>query len=328
MPLLDIRNLTIEMDMAEGRVKAVDRVSLTINEGKVRGLIGESGSGKSLIGKAIVGISKPNWRITADRLRLGDIDLMNLSERERRRVMREDIAMIFQDPATCLDPSEEVGTQLEKSIPTDNFKGGFWRRFQWRKKQAQALLHKVGIKDHRHVMQSYPYELSQGVCQQVMIAMAIAGKPKLLIADEPSASMDPNTASQILKLLKRLNQTNNMTILLVSNDFATVRELAQDVSIIYCGQIVEVAQTKEIISRAFHPYTQALLDALPEQRRQSAAKTPMKNLAGSVPLLQHLPIGCRLGPRCPHAQKQCVEQPVLQKKRSHLFACHFPLKQE
>ena len=183
MPLLDIRNLTIEIDTPQGKVKAVDRVSLTLNEGEIRGLVGESGSGKSLVAKVIVGIQKDNWTVRADRMRFNDMDLLTMAPKERRRIMGREIAMIFQDPISCLDPSEEIGTQLEEAIPTSAFAGKFWQRFQWRKKRAIALLHRVGVKDHRKVMRAYPHELSDGMCQKVMIAMAIANQPRLLVAD-------------------------------------------------------------------------------------------------------------------------------------------------
>lgn len=259
MPLLDIRHLTIEIETPQGLVKAVDRMSLTLNEGEIRGLVGESGSGKSLVAKAIVGVSKDNWRITADRMRLGNIDLLQLTPKERRRVIARDIAMIFQEPSTCLDPSEEVGRQLIESIPSRAFEGKWWERFKWRKKQAIALLHKVGIKDHKRLMGSYPYELTDGECQKVMIAMAIATKPKLLIADEPTNDLDPITQSQILRLLSRMNQLNNTTILLIGHDLATITQWAGRITVMYCGQSVESADTSKIIAAPKHPYTDACL---------------------------------------------------------------------
>lgn len=165
MPLLDIRHLTIELETPQGMVKAVDRMSLTINEGEIRGLVGESGSGKSLVAKAILGITKDNWKITADRMRLGNIDLLALSPKQRRRVIGREMAMIFQEPSTCLDPSEQVGQQLEEAIPSKYFSGKWWQRWNWRKRGAIALLHKVGIKEHKRVMRCYPYELTAGECQ-------------------------------------------------------------------------------------------------------------------------------------------------------------------
>ncbi|GAJ75905.1 LOW QUALITY PROTEIN: peptide transport system ATP-binding protein SapD [Vibrio sp. JCM 18905] len=309
-------------------VKAVDRMSLTLNEGEIRGLVGESGSGKSLVAKAIVGVSKDNWRITADRMRLAILTCFSLRQKSRRRVIARDIAMIFQEPSTCLDPSEEVGRQLIESIPSRAFEGKWWERFKWRKKQAIALLHKVGIKDHKRLMGSYLYELTDGECQKVMIAMAIATKPKLLIADEPTNDLDPITQSQILRLLSRMNQLNNTTILLIGHDLATITQWAGRITVMYCGQSVESADTSKIIAAPKHPYTDALLKAMPDFNDWVPHKQKLQSLPGSIPPLQHLPIGCRLGPRCPYAQKQCVEIPHTRRIKNHKFNCHFPLNTE
>ncbi len=156
MPLLDIRHLTIEFRTNEGWVKAVDRVSLTLTEGEIRGLVGESGSGKSLIAKAICGVTKDNWRVTADRMRFDDIDLLRLSNRERRKLIGHNVSMIFQEPQSCLDPSERIGQQLIQSIPGWTYKGRWWQRLGWRKRRAIELLHRVGIKDHKDAMRSFP----------------------------------------------------------------------------------------------------------------------------------------------------------------------------
>ncbi|OEF08306.1 peptide ABC transporter ATP-binding protein [Vibrio genomosp. F10] len=328
MPLLDIRHLTIEIDTPQGLVKAVDRMSLTLNEGEIRGLVGESGSGKSLVAKAIVGVCKDNWKVTADRMRFGNIDLLQLAPRERRKVIARDIAMIFQEPSTCLDPSEKIGRQLIESIPSRTFKGRWWERLKWRKKQAVTLLHKVGIKDHKSLMESYPYELTDGECQKVMIAMAIATKPKILIADEPTNDLDPITQSQILRLLSRMNQLHNTTIMLVGHDLATITQWATRITVMYCGQSVESASTKKILSAPKHPYTSALLKAVPDFSDWIPHKQKLQSLPGSIPPLQHLPIGCRLGPRCPYAQKQCVMIPPTRRIKQHKFACHFPLNME
>lgn len=313
MPLLDFRHLTIEIETPHGLVKAVDRMSLTIQEGDIRGLVGESGSGKSLVAKAIVGICKDNWRVSADRMRFGDVDLLQLTPKERRKVIAKDVAMIFQEPSTCLDPSEAVGSQLAESIPSKTFQGRWWQRLKWRKKQATALLHKVGIKDHKRVMSSYPYELTDGECQKVMIAMAIAAKPRLLIADEPTNDLDPITQSQILRLLSRMNQVHNTTILLIGHDLTTITQWATRITVMYCGQSVESAATEQILKAPKHPYTIALLKAMPDFSNWIPHKQKLQSLPGSIPALQHLPIGCRLGPRCPYAQRQCVEIPYSKK---------------
>ncbi|MCE0492652.1 peptide ABC transporter ATP-binding protein [Vibrio salinus] len=328
MPILDIRHLTIEIDTPQGIVKAVDRMSLTMNEGEIRGLVGESGSGKSLIAKAVVGLCKDQWRITADRMRLGNVDLLQLTPKERRRVIARDIAMIFQEPSTCLDPSDTLGKQLIEAIPSRAFNGAWWQRLAWRKKQAIALLHKVGIKDHSRVMDCYPYELTEGECQKVMIAMAIAAKPKILIADEPTNDLDPITQSQILRLLSRMNQVDNTTILLIGHDLTTITQWANRITVMYCGQSVESATTEQIITEPKHPYTLALLTAMPDFSDAIPHKQKLHSLPGTIPPLQHLPIGCRLGPRCPLAQRKCIVVPESTIIKRHKYACHFPLNTE
>ncbi|CAI0757469.1 Glutathione import ATP-binding protein GsiA [Serratia fonticola] len=328
MPLLDIRNLTIEFMTAEGPVKAVDRVSMTLTEGEVRGLVGESGSGKSLIAKAICGVTKDNWRVTADRFRFDDIDLLQLSPRERRKLVGHNVSMIFQEPQSCLDPSESIGRQLAQAIPGWTYKGRWWQRFNWRKRRAIELLHRVGIKDHLDIMGSFPYELTEGECQKVMIAIALANQPRLLIADEPTNAMEPTTQAQIFRLLARLNQNNNTTILLISHDLQMMSKWADRVNVLYCGQTVESAQCEDLLAAPHHPYTQALIRAMPDFGRSLPHKSRMNTLPGAIPSLEHLPIGCRLGPRCPYAQKQCIETPRLRPVKNHLFACHFPLNME
>lgn len=328
MPLLDIRNLTIEFMTADGWVKAVDRVSMTLNEGEIRGLVGESGSGKSLIAKAICGITRDNWRATADRMRFDDIDLLRLSPRQRRRLMGYNVSMIFQEPQSCLDPSEKIGRQLIQNIPGWTYKGRWWRRFGWRTRRAIELLHRVGIKDHRDIMNSYPYELTEGECQKVMIAIALANQPRLLIADEPTNAMEPTTQSQIFRLLTRLNQNNNTTILLISHDLQMLSQWADKINVMYCGQTVESATSEELITSPHHPYTQALIRAIPDFGSPMPHKSRLNTLPGAIPVLEQLPMGCRLGPRCPYAQRECIEAPWLEGSKSHFYACHFPLNME
>ncbi len=328
MPLIDIRHITIEINTPQGTVKAVDRMSLTINTGEIRGLVGESGSGKSLIAKAIVGTEKETWKITADRMRYGEIDLLQLSKKERRKLIAKEIGMIFQEPSSCLDPSDTIGEQLAEAIPKEAFEGKWWQRFSWREEYARALLHKVGIKDHKRIMNAYPYELTDGECQKIMIAMAIVAKPKLLIADEPTNDLDPYTQSQILRLLHRMNQVQDTTILLIGHDLSTITQWADRITVMYCGQSVESAATEAILGRPKHPYTSALINAIPDFAEDSAHKQKLASLPGAIPALQHLPIGCRLGPRCPYAQKACVKMPRSKKIKDHKYSCHFPLNTE
>ncbi|MFP3029551.1 MAG: oligopeptide/dipeptide ABC transporter ATP-binding protein [Arsenophonus sp.] len=327
MPLLDIRNLTIEFMTTKGPVKAVDNVSLQLNDGEIRGLAGESSSGKSLIAKAICGVTKDNLKMNADRFHFLDIDLLKLSERQRRRVIGHNISMIFQEPQSCLDPAENIGKQLIQSIPEWTFKGRWCRRFRWRRiRRAIELLHRVGIKDHDNIMYSYPYELTEGECQKVMIAIALANHPRLLIADEPTNAMESTTQAQIFRLLDGLNQNNNMTILLISHNIQIMRKLVDRISVLYCGQIVESATPEELLIRPHHPYTQALIRTVPDFGSQLRHKSRLKpTLPGTIPSLDHLPIGCRLGPRCPYAQKTCIITPPIRLIKNRAFACHFPL---
>lgn len=328
MPLLDIRNLTIELMTSEGLVKAVDRVNLILNEGEIRGLVGESGSGKSLVAKAICGMSKDNWRITADRMRFGDVDLMRITPFQRRRLIGQHVSMIFQEPQSCLDPSARIGRQIMQAIPGWTWKGRWYQKPGWRYRRAIELLHKVGIKDHRDIMRSFPWELSDGECQKVMIAIAIANQPRLLIADEPTNAMEATTQAQIFRLLRGLNQNHNTTILLISHDLRTLSQWCGRINVMYCGQTMETAASEELIARPHHPYTQALIRAMPDFNRALPHKSRLNALAGAIPLLEHLPPGCRFGPRCPYAQKKCLETPRLSGTKMHLYACHFPLNQE
>ncbi|WKX25241.1 putrescine export ABC transporter ATP-binding protein SapD [Tatumella ptyseos] len=329
MPLLDIRNLTIEFVNDNKPIKAVDRVNLLLNEGEILGLVGESGSGKSLVAKAICGVTSDNWRITADRMRFGDIDLLRLSPRERRKIIGRHISMIFQEPQACLDPSASIGRQLKQAIPGETFKGPWYKRLlPWRKARVIDILHRVGIRDHRDIMRSYPYALTEGECQKVMIAIALASQPKLLIADEPTNAMESTTQDQIFRLLRRLNQNNNTTVLLISHDLRTVSQWSNRIQVLYCGQTVEAAASKELIATPHHPYTQALMRAMPDFGQPLPHKSRLNTLNGSIPSLEHLPLGCRLGPRCPYGQRECIVRPPLTGTKHHQYACHFPLNIE
>ncbi|ACJ29958.1 Oligopeptide/dipeptide ABC transporter, ATP-binding protein [Shewanella piezotolerans WP3] len=327
MPLLDIRNLTIELDTPHGRVKALERVSLTINPGELHGLVGESGSGRSLLARAILGVPGHNWTITADRMMWDGQNLMEMSTKQRRNLMGSEIAMIFQDPTSSLDPAISVGSQIIEAMPIDKSLP-FWKRGKVRKKNAEKWLHKVGIKNTDKVMESYAWELSEGECQKVMIAMAVANQPRLLIADEPTDSMELSTQAQIFRLLSKLNQLQNVSILLISHELETLSGWCDQLTVLYCGQVMESGPTSELIAQPFHPYTKALVENAPDYSGELPHKSMMQTLPGSAPALQHLPIGCRLGPRCPQAQKKCVGQPSLCHKKDRYFACHFPYHNE
>lgn len=322
MALLDIRHLSIEMDSPNGRIKMVDDINLTIDSGKICGLVGESGSGKSLIAKVICGLVKDEWIITADRFRFNDIELLKLSPYQRRKLVGDNIAMIFQDPLSCLDPSQRIGRQLMKTI---RFKGKWWQYFSWKKRKMIELLHKVGIKDHNDIMRSYPADITEGEAQKVMIAMAVANQPRLLVADEPTNTMEPTTQLQVYRLLSGMNKNLGTSILLVSNDMLSIHKWVDSFNILYCGQTVELADKNTLLEKPYHPYTSALLHSVPDFVNPLPFKGQLNSLKGSVPMLQDMPIGCRLGPRCPFAQRKCVQKPPLRKVKQHEFACHFPL---
>ena len=329
MALLDIKNLTLEIDAAGGWIKALEKVNLTLDAGEIRALVGESGSGKSLIVKAIVGAVPEHWKITADRMTWKGQDLLTMSDLERRKIMRNDIAVIFQNPVNSLDPSATLGEQLMESIPGNLLdKGWYWQRAQQRRKIAVKLLHKVGIKDHELCLQSYPHQIADDICQKFLIATALVSAPQLLIADDPTRGMEITTKTQILKLLTRLNKTRELSILFVSHDLLAISSMANSMTVLYCGQTVESGRMNQLRKRPLHPYTKALLDSAPSFRQDLPPKSPLTALEGTIPALQHLPIGCRLGPRCPRAQRECVKVPEMRRIHEHHYSCHFPLHRD
>lgn len=326
MLLLDIRNLTLELATPEGPIRAVDRINLTLREGEVRGLVGESGSGKSLIAKAIMGVLHQRWHMTADRFTWCGQDLSRLPYEQQRAIISRDIAMIYQEPSRSMDPTAPIGEQLMESIPDHLLTHlHWWQKAFHRRSRAKALLHKVGIKDHQAVWHSYPYQLSEGICQKISIAMAIAKDPKLLIADEPTTALESTTQAQLFRLLASFNQLKGMSILLISHELETVARITDSISVLYCGQLVEAGETTALLKRPRHPYTDALIKSVPEFQPELQFKQALYALPGSIPTLQHLPIGCRLGPRCPNARRECVKTPLLERQQNHYFSCHFPL---
>jgi oligopeptide/dipeptide ABC transporter, ATP-binding protein, C-terminal domain len=326
MVLLDIRNLRIDIKTSNGLIRIVDNVSFTLNEGEICGLVGESGSGKSLIAKVICNAFKDSWIVTADRFRFNDVELLKLTPTQRRQIVGKEISMVFQDPLTSLDPSQKIGKQLIQNIPGWTFKGHWWQRlFGWRKRRAIELLHRVGIKEHKDIMRSYPHELTEGEGQKVMIAIAVANQPRLLIADEPANSVESITRVQIFKLLSSMNQNQGTSILLASNDINSISEWCDAFVVLYCGQNSESGPREAILENPHHPYTQALLHSIPDFTQPLPFKSQLGTLKGSVPLLEEMPLGCRLGPRCPFAQKKCITKPTALRVKQHEFYCHFPI---
>lgn len=326
MNLIDIRNLSIDLKTPNGLVRAVDRVSLCMKEGEVRGLLGESGSGKSLLAQAIMGVLDERWVVSADRFHWLGNDLLRLSFDERKKVITSHVAMIFQEPMSCLDPTNTVGEQLEEAVDNKQLTGFFWQKRKQRKLAVTKLLHKVGIKNHVKCINSYPHQLTEALCQRVMIAIALARRPLLLIADEPTAAMEMTNQSQIFRLLASLNQLKNMSILLISHDLENITHWTNTITVMYSGQFVEAGTTSQIFNTPYHPYTRALVESSTKTNANLAPKTRLAALPGSIPVLSHLPIGCRLGPRCPRAQKKCVVAPKIISIQGHQVSCHFSLR--
>ncbi|WP_298441940.1 oligopeptide/dipeptide ABC transporter ATP-binding protein [uncultured Ferrimonas sp.] len=327
MQLLDIRNLTIELDTPHGRYVALEKFSLKMSEGEIHGLVGESGSGKSLLAKAILGITDRRTHVRADRLNWNGKNMLAMTNRERRQLMTNEIAMIFQEPAACLDPTANIGSQLIESMP-HKAETPWWKRKSEQRKLAIQLLHKVGVKDHSRLLEAYPWELTESQAHKVMLAMALARKPKLIIADEPTTGLETATQAQIFRMLEKMNQLHNVAILFISHDLHSVGRWSDRVTVLYCGHLMESSSGKKVLEQFKHPYTQALLNSSLSSQLDLTKKADLPALRGAVPLLQHLPVGCRLGPRCPHAQKECVKPPVIRTVNGHAFRCHFPLEQE
>lgn len=326
--LLDIRNLTIRTQTNTGLVNVLDRVNLQINEGEIHTLVGESGSGKSLIARAIMGFLSPRWQITADRVWFESTDLLNLTPQQRRNIIGVDIAMIFQDAKSYLDPNITIGEQLNEAVLDRDLTGSWWQRRGQRKQKVITLLHRVGIKNHADMMRSYAHELSEGAAQKIMIASAIAHRPKLLIADEPTSTMEPATRQQIYRLLAQFHARYGMSMLMISQDLGAIMPQTERISMIYSGQLMESGAADALLSRPHHPYTEALLSTSLYRQAESEPRTKLPTLAGVEPTLQHLPIGCRLGPRCPYAKPECIKFPSVTKIRDHYFACHHPVNRE
>ena len=325
MNLIDIRNLSITLETPQEQIVVVERVSLVMQDGEMRGLVGESGSGKSLLGRAIMGLLPAKWKVRADRLFFAGEDLQLMTLEERRLFMGKNAAMIFQQPSRYIDPSAKIGEQLLEALPQKRAHGfAFWKRSEQRLEQIAGLLHKAGIRDHERIINAYAHELSEGLCQKIMIAMALANEPMLLIADEPTSSMEATTKIQIYKLMAKMNQLSKLSILHITNELETAANWTDMATIMYCGQVVESGPTRVLVKQPHHPYTHALASLVNQDQ-----KSGMPNvLSGSMPTLQHLPMGCRLAPRCPRAHKACIETPSTRFLRNRSYRCHAPMNLE
>lgn len=312
MPLLNIRNLHVRF----GAFPAVDGVDLTLEPGELLGIVGESGSGKSVAMLALMGLIDPPGRVTADAIEFHGRDLLRLSAKERRRLIGREVAMVFQDALSSLNPSYTVGAQIAEVL-----KAHLGLRGAAARQRVVELLELVEIPDAANRAEAYPHQLSGGMNQRVMIAMAIACGPKLLIADEPTTALDVTIQAQIMTLLLKLQREQGMGLIMITHDLAIVAEMAQRVAVMYAGQIVETGPVPGLFDRPRHPYTNALLAAIPEHN-QGARR--LSALPGIVPGALDRPAGCLLAPRCPRVQPRCVaERPAL----ANGVRCFFPVEE-
>jgi dipeptide transport system ATP-binding protein len=293
MSLLEIQNLSVRF----GGFHAVDGVDLRLEAGEVLGIVGESGSGKSVSMMALMGLIGAPGRVSADRLQFEGADLLKVSGSERRRLIGREMAMVFQDALSALNPSYPVGYQIEEVLRTHlGLRGGA------AKARVIELLEQVEIPDAKNRAKSYPHELSGGMNQRVMIAMAIACGPKLLIADEPTTALDVTIQAQIIELLQRLQREQGMAVVMITHDLAIVAEMAKQVAVMYAGQLVETGEVGAVFDQPRHPYTAALLAALPERNRGTRR---LQALGGIVPGAHDRPPGCLFAPRCGRVQADC-----------------------
>ena len=300
MALLEVRNLTVAFDTRHGEFVAVDGLDITVDRVGVLAIVGESGSGKSVAMLAVMGLLPFTAKVTADRMTFDGADLMTMTPAQRRRIAGKDLAMIFQEPMSSLNPCFTVGFQVGEALATHL---DLDRRA--RARRVVELLEEVGIADPARRAESFPHQLSGGMSQRVMIAMALACRPKLLIADEPTTALDVTIQAQILDLLLSLRRQNGMALALITHDMGVVAETADRVIVQYAGQQVEENATRELFAHPHHPYTAALLAALPE--RATARRLPA--IPGVAPgQFDHLP-GCLFAPRCAYVFDACRRAP-------------------
>jgi dipeptide transport system ATP-binding protein len=302
-PVLKVRDLTVEFTTLRGKIRAVDRLSFELKQGETLGIVGESGCGKSMTSLALMGLLPSNGKLSASELKFEGRDLLRMDERERRKLRGGSMAMIFQDPMTSLNPSFTVEQQITETLAVHV--GGTRQELS---KKTVELLGKVGIPAPESRLKSYPHQLSGGMSQRVMIAMAIACEPRLLIADEPTTALDVTIQSQILELLKALQAEKQMSLILITHDIGVVADMADRILVMYAGQGVEEQDTNGLIARPHHPYTQSLLACLPATHTSQPARTRLPSILGMVPDLANRPRGCQLHPRCFKVQPRCQEE--------------------
>jgi len=317
--ILTVDNLVTTFDTEQGMIRAVEGVSFDVMAGRTLGIVGESGCGKSVTALSIMRLlPKPHGRIESGTIRFQDQDLATLPADKMHAIRGYGIAMIFQEPMTALNPVHPIGRQLGEV-----FKLHFpdMNDTEIRKKSV-ALLKKVGISDAGHRMDEYPHQTSGGMRQRVMIAMALAGRPEILIADEPTTALDVTIQAQILELMKKLQRQTGMAIIFITHALGVIAEMCDDVLVMYAGKVAESAPVTELFKNPKHPYTRGLLSAIP--RLENKPKTRLATIRGMVPSLYELPDGCRFENRCPYAMVGChlTPPPSRTVNERHRVSCY------
>ena len=314
LPILELKNLTTVFPTRRGLVQAVSGVSLALHKGEILGIVGESGSGKSVTLLSILRLISSPGRIESGQVLFDGRDLLKLPEREVRRVRGKDIAMIFQDPQSTLNPAFTVGDQIGESLQIHHIIPDGWplwppshSRAAAEKARVLRLMSEVGISSPTDRYHEYPHQFSGGMQQRALVAIALAGEPQVLLADEPTTSLDVTIQAQILDLLRQINQARGTAIVLVTHNLDLAAEFCQRIVVMYAGRLVEMGSVDQVIESPQHPYTRGLLSCIP---RISAQRARIEPIPGNVPDLADVPPGCAFHPRCSEAQPACQEGPI------------------
>ncbi|MES2907397.1 MAG: ABC transporter ATP-binding protein [Pseudomonadota bacterium] len=303
--VLSVKNLRVEFHTRRGVLVAIDDVSFDVKKGEILGFVGESGAGKSITGAAVIGLLEPPGKIAGGEILLNGQRIDHLSQEEMRKIRGRKIGMIFQDPLTSLNPLYTVGRQLVETIQTHTKLGDKAAR-----ERALQLLKDVGIPAASDRIDSYPHEFSGGMRQRVVIALALAAEPDLIIADEPTTALDVSVQAQIIDLLKKLCRDHGTSVILITHDMGVIAEAADRVAVMYAGRIAEIGPVRDVIDRPKHPYTIGLMGAIPGL---SGEQTRLVQIPGSMPRLNKIPVGCPFNPRCDRSFERCF------KERPHLL---------
>ena len=314
MSLLQVKNLVVEFPNRRGTLRAIDGISFDIAPGEILGVVGESGAGKSLTGASIIGLLEPPGRIASGEVLLEGSRIDNLSNDQLRHIRGRKIGAIFQDPLTSLNPLYSVGKQLTETIqahlPVSNAEA---------RKRAIDLLKDTGIPAAEQRIDHYPHQFSGGMRQRVVIALALAAEPKLIVADEPTTALDVSIQAQIISLLKNICKDRGAAVMLITHDMGVIAETCDRVAVMYAGRIVEIGPVHEVINRPAHPYTAGLMASIPDITQD---REYLNQIDGAMPRLDAIPVGCAFNPRCPKVFDRCkTERPVLANAGATLAAC-------